>query len=169
VPVIAEIQQLVDSGMVEKLLALAEQSSPAWAQAAAVCSGLGDKDRAFELLEKALALRDDRLLRIKVDPRFDALRADERYKDFLRRMNLPQQKPVPTPPVFLQNRHILQQSHTSFFVSARPLTAHVKAEAPALTAGMVIAMIIGVRRLTIEIAHQGGSYVKAETAGSRPR
>jgi DNA-binding winged helix-turn-helix (wHTH) protein/TolB-like protein/Tfp pilus assembly protein PilF len=77
-------------GVVGKLLALAEQFSPAWAQAAAVCSGLGDKDRAFELLEKALALRDDRLLRIKVDPRFDHLRADERYNSLLRRMNLPQ-------------------------------------------------------------------------------
>ncbi|MEN3331725.1 MAG: hypothetical protein V7641_1090 [Blastocatellia bacterium] len=76
--------------MVEKLLALAEQFSPAWAQAAAVCAGLGDKDRAFALLEKALALRDDRLLRIKVDPRFDPLRADERYHNLLRRMNLPQ-------------------------------------------------------------------------------
>lgn len=75
---------------VEKLLALAEQFSPAWAQAAAICSGLDDKDRAFELLEKALALRDDRLLRIKVDPRFDPLRADARYRDLLRRMNLPQ-------------------------------------------------------------------------------
>jgi hypothetical protein len=48
-----------------------------------------DKDRAFELMEKALAVRDDRLLWIKVDPRFDKLRAYERYEGLLRRMNLP--------------------------------------------------------------------------------
>jgi tetratricopeptide (TPR) repeat protein len=76
--------------MVEKLLALTDQISPALVQAATICAGLGDKDRAFELLEKALALRDDRLLTIKVDPRFDSLRADERYHNLLRRMNLPQ-------------------------------------------------------------------------------
>ena len=76
--------------MVDKLLTLTEQISPALVQAAAVCSGLKDKDRAFELLEKALALKDDRLLWIKVDPRFDALRADKRYPELLRRLNLPQ-------------------------------------------------------------------------------
>jgi DNA-binding winged helix-turn-helix (wHTH) protein/TolB-like protein/Flp pilus assembly protein TadD len=76
--------------MVGKLVALAGQISPALVQAAAVCSGLGDKDRAFELLEKAQALRNDRLLWIKVDPRFDRLREDERYKSLLRSMSLPQ-------------------------------------------------------------------------------
>jgi hypothetical protein len=65
--------------MVEKRLALTDQFSPALVQAAAICSGLGDKDRALELMEKALAVRDDRLLWIEVDPRFDNLRADEQY------------------------------------------------------------------------------------------
>ena len=50
-------------------LALVDTISPASVQAAAVCSGLGDRDRAFDLMEKALAVRDDRLLWIKVDPR----------------------------------------------------------------------------------------------------
>lgn len=75
--------------MVEKLLTLTDQYSPALVQAAAVCSVLGDKDRAFELLEKAVDVRDDRLLWIKVDPRFDKLRADARYDRLLGRMNLP--------------------------------------------------------------------------------
>src|SRR6185436_6390755 len=74
--------------MVEKLLTLTDQYSPALVQAAAVCSVLGDKDRAFELLEKAVDVRDDRLLWIKVDPRFDKLRADARYDRLLGRMNL---------------------------------------------------------------------------------
>lgn len=75
--------------MVEKLLALADQYSPALVQAAATYARLGDKDRAFELIEKALAVRNDRLLFIKVDPRFDSLRADERYGHLLGHMKLP--------------------------------------------------------------------------------
>jgi DNA-binding winged helix-turn-helix (wHTH) protein/TolB-like protein len=76
--------------MVEKLLALADQISPALPHAAAIYAGLGDRDRAFELIERALAAHDDRLLWIKVDPRFEHLRADARYNGLLRRMSLPQ-------------------------------------------------------------------------------
>jgi len=75
--------------VVEKLLALADQYSPALVQAAATCARLGDQDRAFELIEKALAVRNDRLLFIKVDPRFDSLRGDERYQRLLGQMKLP--------------------------------------------------------------------------------
>lgn len=75
--------------IVDKLLALADQYPPALVQAAATCARLGDKDRAFELIEKALAVRNDRLLFIKVDPRFDTLRADARYGHLLGHMKLP--------------------------------------------------------------------------------
>jgi tetratricopeptide (TPR) repeat protein len=75
--------------MVEKLLALTDQYAPALVQAAATCSRLGDNDRAFALIEKALAVKNDRLLYIKVDPRFDNLRTDDRYEGLLRQMNLP--------------------------------------------------------------------------------
>jgi tetratricopeptide (TPR) repeat protein len=84
--------------IVEKLLTMTEQYSPALVQAAAVCSRLGDKDRAFELLEKALGVRDDRLLWIKVDPRFDNLRTDERYQKLLHRMNLLSRNREPAQP-----------------------------------------------------------------------
>jgi TolB-like protein/Tfp pilus assembly protein PilF len=73
----------------ERLLVLADQYSPALVQAAATCSSLGDNDHAFALIERALAVKNDRLLWIKVDPRFDNLRSDERYAGLLRRMNLP--------------------------------------------------------------------------------
>jgi DNA-binding winged helix-turn-helix (wHTH) protein/TolB-like protein len=73
----------------ERLLVLADQYSPALVQAAATCSSLGDNDHAFALIERALAVKNDRLLWIKVDPRFDNLRKDDRYAGLLRRMNLP--------------------------------------------------------------------------------
>jgi DNA-binding winged helix-turn-helix (wHTH) protein/TolB-like protein len=73
----------------ERLLVLADQYSPALVQAAATCSWLGDNDHAFALIERALAVKNDRLLWLKVDPRFDNLRKDDRYPGLLRRMNLP--------------------------------------------------------------------------------
>jgi len=48
---------------------------------------LGDKDRAFEQLEKAFEQNDD-VSDIKVNPRWDPLRDDPRFQDLLRRMNL---------------------------------------------------------------------------------
>ncbi|MEK6321928.1 MAG: hypothetical protein AABN33_09615 [Acidobacteriota bacterium] len=62
-------QQSAALQMAEKLLALTDQFSPALVQAAAICSELGDKDRAFELMEKALVVRDDGLLWIKSSSR----------------------------------------------------------------------------------------------------
>jgi len=55
---------------------------------ALVYAGLGDRDRAFEWLEKGYAERDEQLCMLKVDHGFDGLRADPRFADLLRRMNL---------------------------------------------------------------------------------
>ena len=49
---------------------------------------LGDKDRAFENLEKAYAERGHNLAFIKVEPGLDNLRSDPRYADLLLRMGL---------------------------------------------------------------------------------
>lgn len=51
---------------------------------------VGEKDRAFEWMEKAFAERSTALTSIKVNPGFDPLRSDPRFQDLLRRMNLPQ-------------------------------------------------------------------------------
>jgi tetratricopeptide (TPR) repeat protein len=48
--------------------------------------GLGEKDKAFERLEKAY--KEGFLYGVKVDPIFDPLRSDPRFADLLRRMNL---------------------------------------------------------------------------------
>ncbi len=52
--------------------------------------GLGDKEQALAFLEKAYADRSMLLTFLKVDPQFDSLRSDPRFKDLLRRVGLPQ-------------------------------------------------------------------------------
>ncbi len=52
---------------------------------------IGDKDRAFEWLDKAYAERDgEEITLLKVDPAFKNLRGDPRFADLLRRMGLPE-------------------------------------------------------------------------------
>ena len=52
--------------------------------------GLGDKEQALASLEKAYADRSMLLTFLKVDPEFDSLRSDRRFKDLLRHIGLPQ-------------------------------------------------------------------------------
>jgi TolB-like protein len=56
---------------------------------AAVYTGLGETERAFELLNRAFDTRDRGMGWIRVAPRFDPLRADPRFTDLLRRMQFP--------------------------------------------------------------------------------
>ena len=56
-------------------------------QVALVHAGLGDTERAFESLDKAFDERSTLLTYLKMDPRFDSLRADPRFKAMLRRLN----------------------------------------------------------------------------------
>ena len=75
----AAIHQLVES----------EKTSPvdpiAFAQAFA---GIGDKDHALAWLEKAYAQHSNGLTSLKVDPAYDRLRGDQRFRDLLRRVGL---------------------------------------------------------------------------------
>lgn len=50
----------------------------------------GDRDEAFEWLERAYTLKDPCLYAIKGEPLLANLVADPRYKAFLRKMNLPE-------------------------------------------------------------------------------
>ena len=56
---------------------------------ALVYIGLGDRDEAVTRLEEAYKERSDFLLVLSVDPLFDGLRSDPRFRDLLRRMKLP--------------------------------------------------------------------------------
>jgi len=57
---------------------------------AAFYAQLGDKDKAFEWLEKAYEQHDEGLTLLKVEPRYDPLRSDPRFTDLMRRVGLPQ-------------------------------------------------------------------------------
>ena len=56
---------------------------------AIIHAGLGEKDQAFEWLEKAYEVRDWGMPFLKVDQTLDPLRSDARFQDLLRRMSFP--------------------------------------------------------------------------------
>jgi len=55
---------------------------------AAACVRLGDKDRAFQFLEKAYEQHGYQLTFLKLDPRMDPLRSDARFSRLLQRLGL---------------------------------------------------------------------------------
>jgi len=63
-------------------------SSPT--QQATLYALLGQKQKAFEMLEKAYEQRDDILLTLLVSHRFHSLRSDARFQELLRKMNFPE-------------------------------------------------------------------------------
>ena len=62
---------------------------PSQIELAMACSDLGRKEEAIRLLKECLQAHEDRMVWIKVEPRFDPLRTDERFRTLLRKMNLP--------------------------------------------------------------------------------
>lgn len=56
---------------------------------AEIYTALGEKDQAFDLLEKAVVERTDLLIFLNVDPAWDALRPDPRFQNLARRMKFP--------------------------------------------------------------------------------
>ena len=59
---------------------------------ATIHAGLGEKDRALQLLRKGLQSRNPSRLswHLKADPRIDNLRSDSRFQDLVRRVGIPQ-------------------------------------------------------------------------------
>ena len=55
---------------------------------ALIYAGLGEKDQAFAWLDKAYEQRTFQMQWIKIDPRWDSLREDPRFKDLMRRVGL---------------------------------------------------------------------------------
>jgi hypothetical protein len=50
----------------------------------------GDKEGAFAELEASLAKRESHIIMVKADPRFDSLRDDARFPDFLKKVGFPE-------------------------------------------------------------------------------
>ena len=55
---------------------------------ASIQAAMGDKDRAFELLESAYKERDADLIWLKTEPKFAVLRSDPRYEMMLKKIGL---------------------------------------------------------------------------------
>jgi DNA-binding winged helix-turn-helix (wHTH) protein/tetratricopeptide (TPR) repeat protein len=53
---------------------------------AVIYAGLGEKEPAFEWLDKAYRARDEGVIGLKVDPKLDSLRSEPRFLDLLQRM-----------------------------------------------------------------------------------
>lgn len=72
----------------QELLTLSAQQSvdPVWAAMAS--SGLEDRDKAFQWLEKARLWGSPPATSIKVDMVWDSLRSDPRYQEFVKAMRL---------------------------------------------------------------------------------
>src|SRR5208283_3011152 len=74
--------------MLEEILrrAVTDYISPV--SIAYIYTALGDKDRAFENLDRAIFDRDPNILGLKTNPNFDSIRDDPRYHALLRKMQL---------------------------------------------------------------------------------
>ena len=53
------------------------------------CVFVGDKECAFEWLERGFEERDDLMIYLKVEPVFDSLHSDPRFRDLVRRVGIP--------------------------------------------------------------------------------
>jgi tetratricopeptide (TPR) repeat protein len=73
--------------IIKELKGLSERYVPPY-HIAIIYAGLQRKDEAFEWLEQACQGRDEWLLYLKIDPRLDSLRADQRFGGLLRRIGL---------------------------------------------------------------------------------
>ncbi|MDB4912517.1 MAG: hypothetical protein JWM95_161 [Gemmatimonadetes bacterium] len=75
--------------MLKQLIALpsAAQKPDGIAQ---IYASLGDRDRAFEWLDRAYRVRSNSILEVAFSPAFDALHSDRRYQRLLRKLGLDQ-------------------------------------------------------------------------------
>jgi len=78
------------NGLLERSKSKREYVSPY--EIAMIYAGLGDRDRAFEWLQRAYEDRATLLVYFRMDPRIWGLRSDPRHQALLRRMNFPQDR-----------------------------------------------------------------------------
>ena len=76
--------------VLEELKELSKQRYVSPYNIACIYAGLNDKDQAFEYLERAYQERSFFMVLLKTEAVLDSLRPDPRFKDLLKRMNLPE-------------------------------------------------------------------------------
>jgi tetratricopeptide (TPR) repeat protein len=74
--------------ILNQLSGLSELEGGSFITLASIHACLGDKDKAFELLEKSYRQRDSRIVDINVEAMLDSLRPDARFDELVRRMGL---------------------------------------------------------------------------------
>jgi len=77
-------------GIIDQLQRLAQKRYVSGLYFAIVYTGLKDNDHAIEYLNKAFETRHPGLVLIRIEPMFDALRSDERFKQLVKRF-----EPIP--------------------------------------------------------------------------
>ena len=75
--------------IVNQLKQEVEKSGIGRYEIAFIYAGLGDKNNAFEWLERSFDSRDKGLTYLKIDPCLDPLRADPRFDDLVKRVGFP--------------------------------------------------------------------------------
>jgi tetratricopeptide (TPR) repeat protein len=73
----------------DELRRISKPRDPAPIRIAYVHIGLGDTERAFEWLQKAVEARDWQMGMLNVEPAFDVLRSDQRFAALVERVGLP--------------------------------------------------------------------------------
>ena len=71
-----------------KVVEIQERDGAPAIETAGRCAYLGQTDKAIGYLYQGLNTHDHRMAQVKIDPRFDNIRSDPRFVDFLRRANL---------------------------------------------------------------------------------
>jgi TolB-like protein/Flp pilus assembly protein TadD len=80
--------------MLRDLLAMSEREAVPPRCFVVLYGELGERDRAFEWMEKAYEARDSGLFFLRVIPLYDPLRSDPRFDEILRRIGIPRNRPV---------------------------------------------------------------------------
>jgi tetratricopeptide (TPR) repeat protein len=80
-------------GILKDVEELSRQDYSLSQERAIIYTGLGDKDRAFDWLERSYAERFTTLIFLTTDPIYEDLRPDPRFADLARRLNLTPEGP----------------------------------------------------------------------------
>lgn len=82
-------RKTVARSILHKLMELRKRKYVAAYEIAVVQAALGEKEKAFEWLERAFAEHDETLCQLGLDPILDSLRSEPQFTDLLNRVGLP--------------------------------------------------------------------------------